>query len=148
LKDKSGVRIAKMLRESYGIEAEMAMPSYLLLISTAADTKEDHDRLVKALYEIDGEYGYEAEDGLCYETIKPLVRMKPSEAFGAAYRKLALKEAEGLVSAGPVIAYPPGRVLLAPGEEVTKEICSRIGALYESGVSIRGLDKDMRIKLL
>ena len=143
-----GVRAAEILRERYGIEAEMAMPSYLLLILSMADTKEDYDRLIRALQEMDKEFeaGDVSETG--YEMIKPLIRLKPADAFGRGYKKLELKDAVGKISAAMLTAYPPGRALLVPGEEVTEEICLRIEALHEEGVNIRGLDNDMRIKLL
>ena len=74
--------------------------------------------------------------------------MKPSEAFGGSCRKLKLSEAEGAVSAGMVVAYPPGRPVLVPGEEITGEAVTLIASLIGHGANIRGLDDDMRIKVL
>ena len=141
-----GVQAAKALRERYGIEIEMALPSYMLLILSISDEEADYKRLVQALHELDKEAaGAEAFDN---RLLIPESVMRPSEAYGREYRKFALSEAAGKVSAGMLVAYPPGRPIAAPGERITEETVTLIRSLHEQGVNIRGLDKDMRIKVL
>ena len=51
----------------------------------------------------------------------------------------SLKEAIGRISAAPIIPYPPGIPLIAPGEEITKDIYDHILFLLDNGLEIVGL---------
>ncbi|MCR4585920.1 MAG: aminotransferase class V-fold PLP-dependent enzyme [Lachnospiraceae bacterium] len=142
-----GCLAADILRERYDIETEMALPSYMLLILSMADEKEDYERLVRALHEMDKEAGFEADtyDGA---PPHPLIDRKPSEAFGRGFRRLLPGEAVGGISAGMVVAYPPGRPVTVPGEVITDEVRACVESLAAHGVKLRGIDKDMRIRVL
>ena len=143
-----GIEAGAALRERFLIEAEMCAPEYILLICSMADDEAAYDRLVKALHELDKEDFSGKTKPAAYVMPLPKTLMKASEAFGGRYRRLKISDAEGAVSAGMVIAYPPGRPVLVPGEEITKEVTALIESLLESGANMRGIDDDMRIKVL
>ena len=129
----SGTQLASLLREKYGIEAEMASVNYVVLMTSAGDEKEAFDRLKAALLEIDNDLEFR----------KALPFKKPpviSEALEISIDENAdetpLEKAEGKTSNEFVFAYPPDIPIIVPGEVITKETLTYLRTLIESGVNI------------
>ena len=129
----SGTQLASLLREKYGIEAEMASVNYVVLMTSAGDEKEAFDRLKAALLEIDNDLEFR----------KALPFKKPpviSEALEISIDENAdetpLEKAEGRTSNEFVFAYPPDIPIIVPGEVITKETLTYLRTLIESGVNI------------
>jgi arginine/lysine/ornithine decarboxylase len=82
-----------------------------------------------------------------HEYINPLVMMPPQQAFYANKKSVELRSAIGEVCCDFVMCYPPGIPILAPGEQVTKEIIDYIFYAKEKGCSLTG-PEDMEINRL
>ena len=65
--------------------------------------------------------------------------MSLSDAWEAESEEAPLAEAAGRISAGTVMAYPPGRPILLPGERITADSIGEIFSLLRSGCSIKGI---------
>ena len=145
----SGIRLHEKLR-SHGIEPEMSLPGYVLLICSVFDTDEDYEKLAAALKDID-EYWQKEErspvdtsdkDSFSIRCIKDAAdHMNISDAWEAEYEELPLAEASGRISAVSVMAYPPGRPILVPGETVTEDIIKETAYLIRSGIIVKGIRK-------
>lgn len=131
---QSGEELARMLREEFGIECEMAQSDYVLLMSTVADTRDNLCAVCDALLEIDTELASKPN-------VTPTVRA--SFITSLPPRELELFEAvwadslpQG-VSDSYIWAYPPGIPLIVPGEKLTDEIKTLISELKNSGISLK-----------
>ncbi len=141
---RSGIKLHEELRR-HKIEPEMSLPGYVLLICSIYDTDEDYDRLIKAVKMIDKEWAgaeYSAADytSLRIRCVKDaFAAMDISKAWEAGYETVPLSQAVGRISAASVMAYPPGRPVLVPGEPVTEESLEEISKLYTSGCVVKGV---------
>ena len=156
----SGIRLHEELRLR-GIEPEMSLPAYVLLICSVADTDEDHKKLAEAVKDIDsswqtgersaardeghkvneaGDHAGVFDDKYSIRCIKNVsTAMSLSDAWEAEAEDALLAEAAGRISAGTVMAYPPGRPILLPGEQITAGCIEEIFRLLRSGCSIKGI---------
>ncbi|NLY49494.1 MAG: decarboxylase [Firmicutes bacterium] len=138
----SGREAAAFLRETHGIQVELADAYNLLFVLTPADSLVKGQRLLDALTDL-----------VCYQggsrcplaldlpdLPEPRVRLSPRSAVFAAKRKLALEVACGRVAAQAVVPYPPGVPLLWPGEEIGPEVVEVVKAYYRAGIQIQGLE--------
>ncbi len=145
--DISGFRLKEKLLTDHKIELEMAMPSYAIAMTSPADTEEGFTRLFEALSEID--------QGLSQD-ITPTIDIVPESATGIAPRPIVIrpltekrplnskcllfKDSIGSISCEFIYAYPPGSPILAPGEEITREILSYVELLSACGAQILSTD--------
>ena len=167
----SGIKLHEALRER-GIEPEMSLPGYVLLICSVADTDEDYEKLVIAVRDIDESWQPEersfaslrmtssstqddrrsnaqddkAEGVLNDSHIIRCVKdasepMNIADAWESEYEDISLAAAEGRISAVSVMAYPPGRPILVPGEQITEGIIKEILSLLRSGCVVKGIYK-------
>lgn len=115
----NGFKLKELLRE-HKLECEMAMPSYVLCMTSIADTEEGFDRLANALCEIDKGI---SSDRSCSDTPtmpEPTVRMTIREALEGGDKVVAIENSIGRISADFVYAYPPGSPIIAPGELISE----------------------------
>lgn len=183
---ESGTRLHEELR-ARGIEPEMSLPAYVLLICSVYDADEDYRKLAEAVKDIDsrwqsggaayagegcGHYGagkdvcdshgndvqedcdHYGQDrthvvnviqygGYSIRCVKDaFAAMSLSDAWEAEYEDVPMTAAAGHISAASVMAYPPGRPILIPGEQITADILEEIDLLLKSGCSIRGIKAD------
>ena len=148
----SGVRLAGILRESYGIEPEMSSEGHIVLITSVADTDEGFSRLVSALSGIDGKIDKSkgaSKRFLPYVSL-PEMAVTPREAYFSAKKEKWISESASCVSAEFIVPYPPGIPLIVPGERITEEIIKTIEALKSEGTELSGIeDKEVKkIKVL
>jgi lysine decarboxylase len=68
--------------------------------------------------------------------VEPVTVMSPRAAFFAAAERVPLDRAVGRVSAELVAPYPPGIPVLAPGEEVTRDVLAALAEARAAGVRI------------
>ncbi|MCR5207281.1 MAG: amino acid decarboxylase [Eubacterium sp.] len=130
--DLSGEELAKLLREKYLIEPEMASVNYVVLLTSVADTDEAFELLKTALLEIDGYAAYQPET----TKKKPPVQVGESiiEYPGLCEERL-LSEAVGRRAGEFVFAYPPDIPIISPNEIITEEAVSYVRLLNEYGVN-------------
>lgn len=149
----SGIKLHEALRER-GIEPEMSLPGYVLLICSVADTEADYKKLAEAVKDIDGlwrngERSF-AQDDSCLDgaagkefTIRCVkdasAAMDIADAWEAEYEDIPPAAAEGRISAVSVMAYPPGRPILVPGEQITAAVIKEIVSLLDHGCTIKGI---------
>ncbi len=157
---KSGVALGERLAEE-GIQCEMALPAYVLLICTVMDTEAGYEKLAEVLEKLDGEYGKERdkltipenlsnadaqtrrekEKILCSVICEDPVteNLTIADAAELSAEKIPLSKANGRISAAYVSVYPPGQPLLVPGEMITKEIIEQVERLYLEQAALQGL---------
>ena len=146
----SGIRLHEELR-ARGIEPEMSLPGYVLLICSVFDTDEDYEKLVMAVRDIDAfwqslsagnSYTGPSSEKYSIRCVKNVsAAMNIGDAWEAEYEELSLAAAGGHISAVSVMAYPPGRPILVPGEQVTEDIIKEIVFLLQSGIIVKGICK-------
>ena len=141
----NGVDLYEMLLNRYRIQCEMVSKNYVLAMTSLADTKEGFNRLLEALLDIDRNISREnkqAQTSLFYVTDLRLA-LTPYEAYNLRKESINLDESIGNIAAEYIYLYPPGIPLVVPGEEITKEIISRIKEYKKAGLHIKGMkDRD------
>ena len=148
-RNMSAARLYALLRDRYHLQCEMSAPSYVLLISSVADTEEGFCRLLEALQELDRispdpASGTHADPGLTQtaEITAQRARVRASlyEALNAPQETAAFRNAAGLISAEYLYLYPPGIPLLAPGEEITDTLIRCAEGLTLAGYELHGTE--------
>lgn len=109
-----GIALAERLREN-GIECEYAEKSYLVLMLTPNNTKDELDTLIKVL-------GANTQESPASSSL-PLAITKQAisirEAVFGSHRTLPVEECEGLICGSPTVACPPAIPIVVSGERIT-----------------------------
>lgn len=142
----SGVRLAQLLREKYGIETEMTCPGYILAMFTVCDDEEGFERVADALIrlDLDPEICGKAEKSEKFPSGTglpghPQRVMLPSKAADSESEEIPLSASEGRICTGMVFIYPPGTPVLAPGERIEKEHTEYILNCISEGFNVKGI---------
>lgn len=143
----AGIEVYDILRDEYDIQIEFGDIGNILAYISLGDRKRDIERLVSALSEIFRLYKKDKTGMLSQEYISPKVVTTPQYAFYAEKESLPLDKTKGRVCSEFVMCYPPGIPILAPGEQVTKEILDYIKYAKEKGCSMTG-PEDLNIERL
>lgn len=144
-KDMDGERLGQILRDRYHLEMEMSGPEHIVAMTSLMDTEEGLQRLMTALFEIDGELEEKSEEGqgrfhgMADIQIPARVCLMPSEAIDRHGERIRLLESRGRISKEFVYIYPPGIPLLAPGEQITDSAVCRIEEYKAAGLPVQGL---------
>lgn len=146
----TGVMLAEILADRYGLIVEMASVSYVICISSVVDSADSYDILFNAVAEIDGNLGYEP-DKIDRQELDIISGRRSAMPPGTAWDRLAesvpIEGAAGKVSGAFVYAYPPGIPVLAPGEVVDRQAVNGIKSMIDSGLNVAGVN-DGYIKVL
>lgn len=146
----TGVMLAEILADRYGLIVEMASVSYVICISSVVDSADSYDILFNAVAEIDGNLGYEPDKTDRQELDIISGRrsaMPPGTAWDRPVESVPIEGAAGKVSGAFVYAYPPGIPVLAPGEIVDRQAVNGIKSMIDSGLNVAGVN-DGYIKVL
>lgn len=157
----SGTWLSDTLRRKYGLEMEMEAGSYVIALTSVADTDEGFARLEAALDEIDGwlcecaedHSGGAGEDDMqrcdakqrTDEAQEGASMLRSEQVFTIAQADLRqqatvpLKESAGKISAEYCYLYPPGVPLLVPGERISEELLQKLEKCRAAGLSLQGL---------
>ena len=145
----NGPAMASLLREKYHLEPEMACSPYVLLMTSLMDAQDGLERLLQALYEIDGRTALDAVFRRT-ETVPsaaagiPSVTVRiPAEAWREKGEMVLLSRAAGRVSGAFVTVYPPGIPLLVPGEKIDSEMIEQIKKNRDLGLTVEGTDGEL-----
>jgi lysine decarboxylase len=115
-----GFALAESLR-TRGIYPEMADPTHVVLIFTAADGEPEVSRLAAALGELlPSDSGIPLRPDLSPPPLPEQV-LSPREALFAPREAIPLADSQGRVSACQAAPYPPGVPVIAPGERIEKK---------------------------
>ncbi len=134
----AGIEVYDILRDEYDIQVELGDIANILAYISIGDREREIERLVSALMEIHRKYKRDGSGMLSQEYIDPLVAVSPQKAFYAPKESLPIMETEGRICSEFVMCYPPGIPILAPGEQITKEILEYIRYAKEKGCSMTG----------
>lgn len=133
----SGNDLAKFLRYEK-IEVEMAYPSYILLITSIFNTKDDFMRLERALLKIDNNIKV---DSYAKYNISDSSYLKIPQKKYDIYQTLNKEtkyanvgECINKISASYVYAYPPGIPILIPGEIIDVDIIDTINFFCQNDI--------------
>lgn len=131
-----GIALMKSLRNKYKIELEMASANYALALTSAGDTLGAYLALSEALFEI--ENSVKERYGLVNIDAVPLPEKayEPYQLDALDTQFVDLGEAQGLVSAETVWAYPPSCPIICKGEIISREFLRYVLYLYECGVDV------------
>ena len=143
----AGIEVYDILRDEYDIQIEFGDIGNILAYLSIGDRKQEVERLVSALAEVKRRYQKDKTGMLTQEYIDPRVVTTPQESFYAEKESLPLRDTVGRVCSEFVMCYPPGIPILAPGEEITKEILDYIIYAKEKGCSMTG-PEDAQIEYL
>lgn len=154
----NGKELYDILLKKYHLQPEMCSGSYVLAITSLADTDEGFERLFTALQEIERAYGGRESEASIADFIKQVYRkadkcLEPFEAWDREAEQILLSDAEGKIAADFVNLYPPGIPLLVPGERITKEMLENLQMCIERRLYVQGVDKctndgNLRIKVV
>ena len=131
----TGVELASILRQKYQIEVEMAYISYVVAMTSICDKKQNFERLINALLEIDKtlKKQKQKQTSFClqpkkqlesYENIKDLERTK-------------LENALNKVSGEYIWVYPPGVPLVVKGEIIDENVINALCEIQKTGLEIK-----------
>ena len=140
----AGKEVYDILRDEYDIQIELGDIGNILAIISAGDRMFEIERLIAALTEIKRLYSKDTAGMFEHEYINPVVRIAPQEAFYSEGKSVLIEESTGKISGEFVMCYPPGIPILAPGEEITKEIVDYIRYAKEKGCFLMGTE-DMAV---
>lgn len=139
----TGVMLADILADRYGLIVEMASVSYVICISSVVDSVDSYDILFKAIEEIDSGLEYRSiVDGSRAMDIISGRRsaVVPGKAWDETSEMVPLELSVGRISGAFVYAYPPGIPVLAPGEIVDEQAVCGIDTMIRSGLNVSGVD--------
>lgn len=146
----TGLEIARIMEEKFGVCAEMAHLKAVQFLFTGFERDGDVERLLRAfkeaVKEIDNMGGIKPHPFANDDTVKKnhstlkYIRMSPREAYFSKKEKIPLWHSEGSICGEIVTPYPPGIPLLVPGEEISGDIIEHLLEITEAGGCVRGLD--------
>jgi len=140
----AGIEVYDILRDEYDIQAEFGDIGNVLAYVSVGDRYRDMERLISALSDIKRRFKKDKLVVSSMDYIAPKVVMTPSDAFYAPKRQIPIGQSAGKIGSEFVMCYPPGIPILAPGEEITKEIVDYIEYSKEKGCFLTGTE-DMSV---
>ena len=132
----SGTALAKILRDRFDIEVEMACAAYIVAMTSICDTPETLGRFADAVVAVDGERTLGAPVPVPPADVRPEIRMPACDAMFLPGEDAAFPVAEGRTATEYLWAYPPGIPLIVPGEAVTGAVLRVIRGMTEAGVRV------------
>lgn len=141
----SGPDLARILRQDYGLEMEMAAGHYVLALCSLMDTEEGFLRLYQALADMEKHFSLNlapvSADKISNSEVHglPEAALSIADAIRQPYRTVLLEEASGHISREYLYLYPPGIPLVVPGERISPVLLSRILELRALDMELNGL---------
>lgn len=145
----TGYEVYDILYHRYNIQMELADTHNVLAIVSLGDTKFSLEKLVNALENL--AINYRKNNALTFDHVpleNPKVRVSPRTAFYADKELVKLEDSVGRIIAESVMVYPPGIPILAPGEEITKEIIVYLKFLKTQHTKLTDMNDKNLVKLL
>lgn len=136
----NGVMLGKMLEQEYGQMMEMAGGSYVVAMTSVADSKEAFEALYQAIETIDGQLTEfnEISDNILYNRI-PERSMEIAKAKDSITEEISFMEAAGRISGEYIYIYPPGIPVVVPGEVISRDILKEINKAIDKGLNVKGI---------
>ena len=144
-----GYSCSKLLEyfRSKKIQCEMSFSNGVVLLLSPFNTKDDFDKILKAIEELEIKVLEVKDINVCSEKIdyKPFTgikKLEPFEVFDMDFKEVKLENSLGGISKDYIIPYPPGIPLILPGEEITEEVIQLINKYNKSSMSILGVNNN------
>lgn len=150
----NGAGLDQILRAEYGLEMEMCGPDYVTAITSVMDSGDGMKRLGQALTEIDGRLrtaggGRAAGDQAAASQPaaspaapralpRPTTVCSIAQAMDGELRCVALGDSCGCISGEYIYIYPPGIPVVAPGEEISREVLELVLDYMRQGLRVQG----------
>jgi arginine/lysine/ornithine decarboxylase len=134
----TGWEAARVLWERYRVRVELATPDLILAVLGIGTTREDGLGLATALGDLCRREGRKPLSSPAAWPPRPVKRLGPRAAWSAAWRRVELSQAAGLVSAELIAVHPPGLITVCPGEEITSGIVEYLARAGDLGLSVHG----------
>lgn len=140
----SGHDVEHKLAFEYGIQVDCADLFNLIAIMGIGTTRQDVERLLSALEDIDrNDPGKERNWVLQLPSLSTEMVMTPRDVFLQHHAKrVPLSKAAGHISAQTLTPYPPGIPVLIPGERITQEIQDFLLDLADKDIRVSGQETD------
>lgn len=120
----TGFEVYTLLKQRYGIQAELAEGYVVMCVISYMDTAETIQKLVEALQDI--QKNYSKNKALRVENVVTTdintLAMTPQQANHADGEIIALDQAIGRISKDSLMIYPPGIPLIIPGEVISQQV--------------------------
>lgn len=157
----TGQMLGDILDEEYGQIVEMTADSYIIAMTSIADTKEAFQTLYDALSVIDSELidltdytDMYSEETINYGRI-PEYKMDIGKAMEAEKSIVHLLDANGKISGDYIYVYPPGIPVVTPGELISKDMIRELQEGLKRGLNVKGVmiddnkeaDDESRVKI-
>lgn len=149
--DITGKELFDRLLSEYHLQLEMAAGSYVLALTSIADTKTGFDRLAYALKEIDASLNCGAQSVKLNQLphLDKLYTEAEAQNFPQAARvSLPWEQSVGYPALERAYLYPPGIPLIVPGERITASAESILQQYRTLGFEIKGLKETGKIEVL
>lgn len=146
----SGYEAEGLLRDRFGIQAEMSDLCNIVCIAVPSDLDKNLGCLFSALESLsafskaNGAPGKQAP----YRPQLPVLKLSPAEAVNARSSWVRLEEAAGRISRGIVAPYPPGIPVLCPGEEISGKTVDYIRDVLGSGGLVNGINENNEVNVI
>lgn len=142
------------LLEKYHLQMEMLAGSYVIAMTSMADTKEGFQRLEHALQEIDSCIEFEQDEKKSGRIPEAVQILNSAETYRMVEKhpdqreSRGWQEAKGMISTEYAYLYPPGIPLIVPGEEITEDVILTLEQFKKNQFTIEGLSKEGCIEVL
>ena len=143
-----GLDLEKYLNRK-GIFPELVSGNIVMCMTGIGNTREDYDKLLKALTEIVIANNMirltreEVESAMPAAT--PWTKKLKMKNVPVEKERVKIEEADGRVCAASLIPYPPGIPICCPGEVITKELIDYILELIANEECVIGIDEKHNI---
>ena len=123
------------------IQCEMSDHKNVVLIPSTFNTREDFEKLIKALLKCDKELLREDEVDF-YTSCIPKTVMLPYKIVDIEKEVINLQSAIGHIVAENIIPYPPGVPILIVGEVIEEEHVNIISTCINNNITVIGVDNN------
>lgn len=140
------------LLNDYHLQMEMTAGTYVLAMTSVADTQEGFERLRDALMEIDAgltsspETQESLELPLLTQVLSPFEAEEKKDREG--FEILPFEKSAGRISLEYAYLYPPGSPLVVPGEEISEKAAGLLHYYMTRGFDVEGVCGEGKIKVL
>lgn len=138
---RSGYAVARALRGSYDVQAELATHATVVLLAGIAEPAAVLERMAGDVDETIKRIATSGEAPALVRAPGALENemvVTPREAFLGEADLVAVDEAVGRVSCESIAGYPPGIPALLPGERISAETIAYLRELAASGARLHG----------
>lgn len=143
----TGFEAYDLLRDEYNIQVELGDATNILAIISLGDAMDSVSKLLSALRDMATKFGKEKIKIKTPPLKNPEVIVSPRNAFYGMKRTVKLSEAEGMICAESVMAYPPGIPIVAMGEKISEEMIEYIGFIKSQKTTLSGT-KDPNVEYI